>query len=74
VGAILAGMDGAITNVLRSFGTNTLIVFKFKIGMRFGNLSPEERLRKPLGLEHARAIEEHCPSVEHVARESSCSV
>lgn len=67
VGAILAGMDGAITNVLRSFGTSSLIVFKFKIGFRFGNLTAEERARKPLGLEHADAIREHCPDVEHVS-------
>ena len=29
VGSIITGLDGAITGVLRSFGTNTLIVFKF---------------------------------------------
>ena len=32
VGSIIAGLDGAVTNVLRSFGTNTAIVFKFPIG------------------------------------------
>ena len=47
VGSIITGLDGAITNILRSFGTNTLIVFKFKVGVRF-NLSAEERTRKPL--------------------------
>jgi putative ABC transport system permease protein len=67
VGAILAGMDGAITNVLRSFGGNTLIVFKFKIGLRFGNLTAEERTRKPLSFDHAVAIAERCPTVEHVS-------
>ena len=67
VGSILAGFDGAITNVLRSMGGNTLIVFKFKIGVRVGGLSAEERTRKPLALANARAIEERCPSVEHVS-------
>ncbi len=66
VGSIITGMDGAITDILRSFGTNTLIVFKFKIGVRF-NLSAEERQRKPLTYENARAIAERCPSVEHVS-------
>ena len=66
VGSIITGMDSAITNILRSFGSNTLIVYKFKIGVRFG-LSPEERRRKPLTLENARAIAERCPSVEHVS-------
>jgi len=66
VGSIITGMDSAITNILRSFGSNTLIVYKFKIGVRFG-LSAEERQRKPLTLENARAIAERCPSVEHVS-------
>ncbi len=67
VGSIITGLDGAITDVLRSFGTNTLIVYKFKIGIRVGRLSPEERQRKPLTYENARAIAERCPSVEHVS-------
>ncbi len=67
VGSILAGFDGAITSMLRSMGGNTLIVFKFRIGMRVGNLTPEERTRKPLTFELARAIAERCPSVEHVS-------
>ena len=48
VGSILAGLDGAITNILKSFGPNTLIVFKFKIGVRTGDLTPEEMRRKSL--------------------------
>src|SRR4051812_17455625 len=67
VGSILTGFDGAVTGVLRSFGTNTLIVFKFKVGPRPANLTPEERQRKPLTWENARAIEERCPSVERVS-------
>ncbi|MBM3810220.1 MAG: FtsX-like permease family protein [Acidimicrobiia bacterium] len=67
VGSIIAGLDGAITNILRSFGTNTIIVFKFQIGPRMGNLSAEERQRKPLTLENARAVGERCPSVRHVS-------
>jgi putative ABC transport system permease protein len=67
VGSIIAGFDGAITNILKSFGTNNLIVFKFRIGFRAGNLTPEERLRKPLTLDQAHAIAERCPSVEHVS-------
>jgi len=66
VGSIITGLDGAIADILRGFGTNTLIVFKFKVGVRF-NLTAEERQRKPLTLENARAIAERCPSVEHVS-------
>jgi len=67
VGSIIAGLDGAVTGILRSFGTNTLIVFKFKVGPRSGNLSFEERTRKPLTLDNARAIAERCPSVRNVS-------
>src|SRR5260370_37675204 len=67
VGAILAGLDGAITNILKSFGPNTLVVFKFKIGVRTGHLTPEEMRRKPLSYENARAIVERCPSVQHLS-------
>ena len=67
VGSILTGLDGAISSVLSSFGTNTILAFKFQVGLRFGNLTPEERLRKPLTFENARAIAERCPSVEHVS-------
>jgi len=67
VGSILTGFDGAVTGVLRSFGTNTLIVFKFPVGPRFGNLSAEERQRKALTLENGLAVAERCSSVERVS-------
>jgi putative ABC transport system permease protein len=67
VGSILAGLDGAITNILKSFGPNTLVVFKFKIGVRTGDLTPEEMRRKPLSYENARAISDRCPGVQHVS-------
>lgn len=67
VGSILAGLDGAITNILRSFGTDTIVVFKFRIGFRAGNLSAEERLRKPLTYEDAKVVAERCPSVRRVS-------
>ena len=67
VGSILAGLDGAVTGVIRSFGTNTMIVFKMRMGPNFGGRSAEERNRKPLTYENAAAIAERCPSVEHVS-------
>src|ERR1019366_6543970 len=45
VGSIIAGLDGAITNLLRSFGPNTIIVLK---GKAMGDWTREERRRKPL--------------------------
>ena len=64
VGSIIAGLDGAITGLMRSFGPNTVIVTKTAA---MGNATREERRRKPLTLENARAIAERCPSVEHVS-------
>jgi putative ABC transport system permease protein len=66
VGSIIAGLDGAITGILRSFGTNTAIVFKFPIGFGMRRTS-EELQRKPLTYEDARAIADRCPSVAHVS-------
>src|SRR5258705_9013920 len=64
VGSIIAGLDGAITGLLRSFGPNTVIVTKTAA---MGNATREERRRKPLTLENARSIAERCPAVEHVS-------
>ena len=64
VGSIIAGLDGAITGLLRSFGPTTVIVTKTAA---MGNATREERARKPLSLENARAIAARCPSVEHVS-------
>src|SRR5664280_378977 len=64
VGSIIAGLDGAITNLLRSFGPNTVIVTKTAA---MGNATRAERSRKPLTLEDARSIAERCPAVAHVS-------
>src|SRR6266705_2495660 len=64
VGSIIAGLDGAITNIIRSFGPNTVIVTKTTA---MGNATREERRRKPLTLEIARSVAERCPAVEHVS-------
>ncbi|HXF26360.1 MAG TPA: ABC transporter permease [Bryobacteraceae bacterium] len=62
VGAILTGFDASITGVLRSFGPNSIIVFKFPVGVRVNRLSPEERTRKDLTYENAIHIRERCMS------------
>jgi putative ABC transport system permease protein len=64
VGSIIAGLDGAITNLLRSMGPDTIIVLK---GRGMGGWSREEMRRKPLALEDARAIRDRCPSVKYVS-------
>jgi putative ABC transport system permease protein len=67
VSAILTGFDASMTAVLRSFGPNSIIVFKFPVGFRVGNLSPEERTRKNLTYENAIHLRERCKSVEDVS-------
>ena len=64
VGSIIAGLDGAITNLLASFGPNTIIVTKTPA---MGQSTPEERRRKPLSLDNARAVADRCPSVQYVS-------
>src|SRR5690349_21523744 len=62
VSAILTGFDASVANVLRSFGPNSIIVFKFPVGPRTGRLSPEERTRKELSYQNAMQIRERCKS------------
>src|ERR1044072_2916356 len=64
VGSIIAGLDGAITGLMRSMGPDTVIVTKTAA---MGNATREERRRKPLTYDDARAIGERCPAVAHVS-------
>src|SRR5215510_14222834 len=64
VGSIIAGLDGAITNIIRSFGPNTIIVMK-TAGM--GHATRIERQRKPITLDQARAVAERSTAIEHVS-------
>ena len=66
VGSIITGMDAAFANAMRTFGSDTMVVFKFAVGPRFGNRSAEERMRKPITFEQAQAIRERCPHVDKV--------
>lgn len=59
VGAILTGFDGAITNVLKSFGPNSVIAFKVS-AFRTSDLTPEERARKDLKYESALNLRDKC--------------
>ncbi len=67
VAAILTGFDASVSAVLRSFGPNSIIVFKFPVGPRTSNLTPEERTRKDLTYQNAVEIRERCNSVQDVS-------
>jgi putative ABC transport system permease protein len=64
VGSIVAGLDGAITGIMRSMGPDTIIVLKGRV---MGGWTREEMRRKPLTLENARAVAARCPSVRYVS-------
>jgi len=66
VGSIITGVNGAITNITKSFGPDTGFAYKFNIGFR-GNITGEEMRRKPLTWENAVAIRDRCPSVIHIS-------
>jgi putative ABC transport system permease protein len=66
VGSVIVGLDGAIADILHSFGPNNAIVFKFQFAFR-GRITPEELQRKPLTYENAVAIRDRCPAVQAVS-------
>jgi putative ABC transport system permease protein len=67
VGAIMTGFDSSMTAVLRSFGPNSIIVFKFPVGFRVNDLNAEERTRKNLTYDNATHIRERCKAVTEVS-------
>lgn len=56
ISSIISGIDTAVTKQVESFGTNSIFLYKFKIGFSTGRRSREERMRKPLTIEDALAI------------------
>jgi len=67
VAAILTGFDASVAAVLRSFGPNSIIVFKFPVGPRTSNLTAEERTRKDLTYQNAVDIRDRCRDVQDVS-------
>ena len=55
VGSIMAGFDGAVTGVIRGFGTNTAFVQRQG---PFQPRTPGQRQRRPISYENALAIAE----------------
>lgn len=66
VGAILTGFDGAVTNVIRSLGPNTIIVSRTP-AFQTTDLTPEQRARKQLIYSDAEALRESCESCLRVS-------
>jgi len=58
IASIISGIDTAVSREIESFGTNSIFLYKFEPGFRFGRLSREERMRKPLTYDDAVAVAE----------------
>jgi putative ABC transport system permease protein len=56
IGSIISGIDTALKKEIESFGTNSIFLYKFDIGIT-GPPTREQRMRKPLTLEDAEAIQ-----------------
>jgi ABC-type antimicrobial peptide transport system permease subunit len=66
VASILVGLDADMKANLSAYGTDTLFVFRFNMGVRVGRMTAEERQRKPITLEDALAMRDECPAVQAV--------
>ncbi|MGB7435560.1 MAG: ABC transporter permease [Candidatus Acidiferrum sp.] len=66
VAALLTGFDQKIQENINQFGADTAFVTKWDQGRHNGPPPLEERQRKPLTLEDAKAIQQSCPAVKDV--------
>jgi putative ABC transport system permease protein len=61
--SVISGIDTAFKKEIESFGTRSIFLYKFDIGIRTSAPTREERMRKPLTMEDAEAMKS-LPSVE----------
>jgi putative ABC transport system permease protein len=66
VAALITGFDHQVQENVKQFGADTAFITKWDEGRHGGPPPMEERQRKPLTLEDARALEESCPAVKNV--------
>ena len=63
ISSIISGINVAVAKQLESFGTNSIFLYKYNVGIQIGRRSREERMRKPLTFADAEAIKE-LPTIE----------
>jgi putative ABC transport system permease protein len=66
VAALITGFDQKIQENIKQFGADTAFITKWDQGRHGGPPPPEERQRKPLTLDDAKALQESCPAVKSV--------
>jgi len=65
IASFIAGLDHKFRQEVESFGTNAIFIYKFDPGIHMGNLTREERMRKPISYDDAMALKD-CPSVKYL--------
>jgi putative ABC transport system permease protein len=65
IASVLSGVKQNVVAEIESLGANNILAFHRGI-ISTGRPSREERMRKPLTVEDAKAIKEQCPSVDDV--------
>ena len=66
VAGLLSGFDQKIQEQIKQFGADTAFIAKWDQGRHGGPPPLEERQRKPLTLDDAKAIQDGCPAVKNV--------
>jgi len=66
VAALMTGFDQQVQENVKQFGADTAFISRWDQGPHGDNRPLEERLRKPLTLEDAKALQESCPAVKNV--------
>ena len=61
--SVISGIDTAFRKEIESFGTRSIFLYKFDIGIRTSAPTREERMRKSLTMEDAEALKS-IPTVE----------
>lgn len=56
ISSIISGIDTAFKKEIESYGTRSIFLYKFEIGLRTSAPTREERMRKPLTIEDAEAL------------------
>lgn len=65
--SIINGLSGAVEEEIDSLGSNTIFIDRFEFDVDYDKLTDEERNRPYLTVGEAKAIAEHCPSVDGVS-------
>ena len=56
ISSVISGIDTAFKKEIESFGTRSIFLYKFDIGIRTSAPTREERMRKPLTMDDAEAL------------------